>query len=86
MNFYKIKNKIIYRKYRMVKKIIWSIKYTDMKSFKSDIMTLINTVNSYNYLMYGEYICLYELNNYYAEMCIDEMDKRLKVKEKEVFD
>lgn len=86
MNFYKIKNKIIYRKYRMVKKIIWSIKYTDMKSFKSDIMTLIHTVNYYNYLMYGEYNCLYELNSYYAEMCIDEMDKRLKVKEKEVFD
>jgi len=86
MNFYKIKNKIIYRKYRMVKKIIWNIRYSGMKSFKSDIMTLINTVNSYNYLMYGEYNCLYELNTYYAEMCIEEMDKRLKVEEREVFE
>ena len=84
MNFYKIKNKIIYRKYRVVRKIIWSIKYTDVKSFKSDIMMLINTINFYNYILYGHHICLHELNNYYAEICIDEMEKRMKLEKSEV--
>ena len=84
MNFYKIKNKIIYRKYRVVRKIIWSIKYTDMKSFKSDIMLLINTINFYNDIIYGQHICLQELNNYYTEICIDEMEKRMKLEKSEV--
>lgn len=79
MNFYKIKSKIIYHRYRVIRKIIWQIKYISENSFKSDIMTLINIINTYTDLVYGEYKELYRLNNYYTKMCIDEMKERIMI-------
>lgn len=79
MNFYKIKNKLIYRRYRLIRKIIWNSKYIDRESFRSDIMLLINIVNSYTDLLYGHYNCLCRLNNYYTIMCINEMNERIRL-------
>lgn len=77
MNFYKIKSKLIYHRYRVIRKVIWSIVYISEQSFKSDIMTLINITNSYTDLVYGEYKELYRLNNYYTKLCMDEMNERI---------
>lgn len=79
MNFYKIKSKLIYHRYRVIRKVIWSIKYISKESFKSDIMVLINITNSYTDLVYGEYKELYCLNNYYTELCMEEMYERIKL-------
>jgi hypothetical protein len=81
MNFYKIKSKIIYHRYRVIRKVIWSIRYITKESFKSDIMVLINITNSYTDLVYGEYKELYCLNNYYTIMCMKEMHERIKLEE-----
>lgn len=77
MNFYKIKSKLIYHRYRVIRKVIRSIVYISEQSFKSDIMTLINITNSYTDLVYGEYKELYRLNNYYTKLCMDEMNERI---------
>lgn len=77
MNFYKIKSKLIYHRYRVIRKVIWSIKYISKDSFKSDIMVLINITNSYTDLVYGEYKELYRLNNYYTKLCMKEMYERI---------
>lgn len=79
MSFYQIKNKIIFRRYRMIRKIIWSINITDCVSFRADIMLLINLISSYTLMVYGENECLLNLVNYYAKMCIDEMHSRIKL-------
>lgn len=76
---YRIKNKVIYRRYRVIKNIIWSIKYISEESFKSDIMMLINITNTYTDLEYGHFKCLYDLNNYYTVLCIKEMHDRIKL-------
>lgn len=41
-------------------------------------MLLINLISSYTHMVYGEYDCLINLDEYYAEMCIDEMFERIK--------
>ena len=46
MSFYQIKNKIIYRRYRMI---------------------------------YGNYSQLVALNDFYESMCLEEMNKRIKL-------
>lgn len=79
MSFYQIKNKIIYRSYRMIRKIIWSFRFTDYVSFRANIMLLINLISSYTHMVYGEYECLLNLDEYYSSMCIDEMYKRIKL-------
>lgn len=79
MNYYRIKNKVIYHRYRVIRKIIWSIKYISEKSFKSDIMALINITNTYTDLVYGRIECLYNLNNYYTDLCIKEMNDRIEL-------
>ena len=79
MSFYQIKNKIIFRRYRMIRKIIWSFRFTDCVSFRANIMLLINLISSYTYMVYGEYESLLNLDEYYATMCIDEMYKRIKL-------
>lgn len=79
MSYYRIKNKVIYHRYRVIRKIIWNIKYTSYDSFKSDIMTLINMTNNYTDLIYGHFKCLYDLNNYYTDLCIKEMHERIKL-------
>ena len=79
MSFYQDKNKIIYRRYRLIRRIIWSFKFVDCVSFRANIMLLINLISSYTYMVYGEYECLLNLDEYYATMCIDEMYKRIKL-------
>lgn len=79
MNFYKIKSKLIYHRYRVIRKVIWNIKYISKNSFRSDIMVLINMTNSYTDLVYGEYKELYRLNNYYTKLCMEEMNERIKL-------
>lgn len=79
MSYYRIKNKVIYHRYRVIRKIIWRIKYISEKSFKSDIMSLINITNTYTDLVYGHFKCLYDLNNYYTDLCIKEMNERIEL-------
>lgn len=85
MSFYRDRSKIIYRRYRMIRKFIWTTKFIEPTSFRSDIMLLINIVNYYTYMIYGDYIRLVALNAYYADICIDEMYERIKL-EKSISD
>ena len=79
MSFYQDKNKIIYRRYRLIRRIIWSFKFVDCVSFRANIMLLINLISSYTYMVYGAYECLLNLDDYYVTLCIDEMHKRIKL-------
>ena len=81
MSYYKVQNKIIYHRYRTIRKVIWNSKYITRESFRSDIMSLISILNSYTDLVYGHHKCLYHLNNYYTEMCIDEMNERIRLED-----
>lgn len=85
MSFYRDKYKIIYRRYRMIGKFIWTTKFIDPISFRADIMLLINLISSYTFMIYGAYMRLVDLNDYYADMCIDEMHERIKL-EKSISD
>lgn len=79
MSFYRDKYKIIYRRYRMIRKFIWTTKFIKPASFRADIMLLINLISSYTFMIYGEYMWLVALNDYYANVCIDEMYERIKI-------
>lgn len=85
MSFYRDKYKIIYRRYRMIRKFIWTTKFIKHASFRADIMLLINLISSYTFMIYGEYMWLVALNDYYANVCIDEMYERIKI-EKSISD
>lgn len=85
MSFYRDKYKIIYRRYRMIRKFIWTTKFIKPASFRADIMLLINLISSYTFMIYGEYMWLVALNDYYANVCIDEMYERIKI-EKSISD
>lgn len=85
MSFYQDKSKIIYRRYRMIRKFIWTTKFIEPTSFRANIMLLINMTASYTFMIYGEYMWSVALNDYYAQMCIDEMYERIKI-EKSISD
>lgn len=85
MSFYRDKYKILYRRYRMIRKFIWTTKFIKPASFRADIMLLINLISSYTFMIYGEYMWLVALNDYYANVCIDEMYERIKI-EKSISD
>lgn len=85
MSFYRDKYKIIYRRYRMIRKFIWTTKFIKPASFRADIILLINLISSYTFMIYGEYMWLVALNDYYANVCIDEMYERIKI-EKSISD
>lgn len=79
MNYYQDANKIIFRRYRMIRKIIWSLKYENSIVFSNYITTLTCSVYRHMMSLYGSYSCLFDLNNYYKAMCIDEMNERIKL-------
>lgn len=85
MSFYRDKYKIIYRRYRMIRKFIWLSKFIEPTSFRANTMLLINITSSYTYMIYGEYMWLVALNDYYTQMCIDEIYERIKI-EKSISD
>lgn len=85
MSFYRDKSKIIYRRYRMIRKFIWTTRFIEHTSFRANIMLLINIVSNYTFIIYGEYEELVALNKYYAQICIDEMYERIKI-EKSISD
>ena len=76
---YRNSAKIIFRKYRIVRSIIWSIECIDLRKFRNNIMQLIDIVHSFILILYSKEIDLIRLNDYYAEMCIDEMHERLRI-------
>lgn len=77
MNFYRVKSKIIYRKYRLIKRIIRTYKYTDSINFKANMILLISMTSGYTNMVYGNYSQLVALNDFYKCMCLKEMHKRL---------
>ena len=79
MSGYENSAKMIFRKYRIVRNIIWSIEYIDSLKFRNNIMQLIGIVHSFILILYSKETDLIRLNDYYVEMCIDEMYKRLKL-------
>ena len=81
MTYYQIKNKLIYRRYRVLKTIIWEIKYIDIKRFKCIVLLLINIIYTHTNSIYGCDDYLYRLNNYYSKLCIDEMNERIFIEE-----
>lgn len=79
MSGYRNNAKMIFRKYRIVRNIIWSLECIDLPKFRNNIMQLIDIVYSYIIILYGKETDLIRLNDYYAEMCIDEMHERLRI-------
>ena len=79
MSGYENSAKMIFRKYRIVRSIIWSIKCTDLSKFRTNIIQLIGIVHSFILILYSKDTDLIHLNDYYAEMCIDEMHERLRL-------
>ena len=51
MSFYRDKYKIIYRRYRMIRKFIWLSKFIEPTSFRADTLLLINITSSYTYMV-----------------------------------
>ena len=70
---------MIFRKYRIVRSIIWSIDCIDSQKFRNNIIQLIDIVHSFILILYSKDTDLIRLNDYYAEMCIDEMHERLRL-------
>lgn len=81
MTYYQIKNKLIYRRYRVLKSIIQEIKYINIKSFKCNVLLLLDIIYSYTNSIYGCDDYLYRLNNYYSKLCIAEMNERIFIEE-----
>ena len=79
MSGYRNSANMIFRKYRIVRSIIWSIKCTDLPKFRTNIIQLIGIVHSFILILYSKETDLIRLNDYYAEMCIDEMHERLRL-------
>ena len=64
---------MIFRKYRIVRSIIWSIECIDSQKFRTNIIQLIGIVYYFILILYSKETDLIRLNDYYAEMCIDEI-------------
>ena len=79
MSGYRNSANMIFRKYRIVRSIIWSIEYIDSPKFINSILQLIDIVHSFILILYSKETDLIRLNDYYAEMCIDEMHERLRL-------
>lgn len=79
MIYYQIKNKVIYREYRLLMKIIRSFEYFNVMQFKNSILSLIRFMRKYNIMLYGNYECLLSLINYYEIQCIDAMYERISL-------
>ena len=79
MSGYRNSANMIFRKYRIVRSIIWSIECIDTQKFRTNIIQLIDIVHSFILILYSKETDLIRLNDYYAEMCIDEMHKRLRL-------
>lgn len=76
---YRKTDKMIFRKYRIVRSIIWSFECIDPIKFRQNIIQLIDIVHSFILILYSTEPNLIRLNDYYAEMCIDEMYERLRI-------
>ena len=81
MTYYQNKNNLIYRRYRMFKHIIWQIKYINIKSFKCNVLSILDIIYSYTNSIYGCDDYLYRLNNYYSKLCIAEINERIFIEE-----
>lgn len=79
MNYYQNASKIIFRRYRMIRKVIWCLPYVDLNSFTSNITILISAVYTQMRVMYRNHSCLLDLNIYYRNVCIDEMNERIEL-------
>ena len=80
MSGYRNSANMIFRKYRIVRSIIWSIRCTDLPKFRTNTIQLIGIVHSFILILYSKETDLIRLNDYYAEMCIDEMHERFKIR------
>lgn len=79
MSFYQEKNKIIYRRYRIIRKIIRNTKFTGLLSYRQNMLLIITCISNYNFMSYGKYEPLVKIIDYYEKMCIDDMYKRIKL-------
>lgn len=73
MSYYQNASKIIYRRYRVIRKIIQTFKCTSTRSFSDAITILINAVYYQMDAFYGCYPCLKRLNDYYRGKCLEEL-------------
>lgn len=73
MSYYQNASKIIYRRYRVIRKIIQTFEYTNARSFSNGIVILINAVFYQMNAFYGCYSCLARLNIYYRGKCLEEL-------------
>lgn len=79
MNYYYNASKIIYRRYRILRKIIQTFEYTNLSEFRNAITILIGAVYDSMNTFYGVYPCLFYLNTYYKTMCFEAMYVRIDI-------
>lgn len=77
MSYYRTANKIIYRRYRLLMKIIRSYEYFNIIQFRKSILSLIRFMRKYINMLYGYNEYLMPLINYYEIQCIDCMYERI---------
>ena len=79
MNYYQNASKKIFRRYRMIRKVIWGLPYVNVYSFSSNISILRSAVFSQMNYRYKNNSCLLYLINYYSNMCSEEMCERIEL-------
>lgn len=76
MSYYQNASKIIYRRYRVLRKIIQTFEYTNSNAFSTNMLMLVRAVYVDMNILYGDYLCLSYLNNYYRDKCLEMIYNR----------
>lgn len=79
MSYCRTANKLIYRKYRIIRRIIWTIPFINSTGYRKSMLSIIDSLYYHTQIVISFYSCLVNVNNYYRTMCIDEMHKRIKL-------
>lgn len=79
MSYCRNANKLIYRKYRIIRRIIWSIPFINSTGYRKSMMSIIDSLYYHTKSLYLFYACLVNVNNYYRTMCIEEMHERIRL-------
>lgn len=79
MSYCRTANKLIYRKYRIIRRIIWTIPFINLTEYRKSMLSIINTLYYQTKSLYSFYACLVNANNYYRIMCIEEMHERIRL-------
>lgn len=76
MSYCRTANKLIYRKYRIIRRIIRNVPFTSSTGYRKAMLSIIDSVYYHMESLYSS-TCLVNVNNYYRNMCFEEMHERI---------